>query len=58
MKENVFMVLYVRLGIPLKFVERDRARLFNHEEMEKFTRNVSTYVNCGCEIKVEMEVLK
>ena len=58
MKENVFVVLKVKLGIPLKFVEKDRARLFDKKEMEIFIRNVSSYVNCGCDIKVEKEIEK
>ncbi len=41
-----------------KFYEKSSARLFNDEEMEKFVKLVSAYVNCGYEIKVEMQEME
>lgn len=57
MKEKV-MVLKVKENKNSKFVEKDSARLFNNEEMEKFGEMVSAYVSCGCEIKVEMKEME
>lgn len=57
MKEKV-TVLKVKENKNSKFVEKDRARLFNNEEMEKLVEMVSAYVSCGCEIKVEMKEME
>ena len=55
MKEKV-MILKVKENN--NFREKKSARLFNSEEMKKFTELVSIYVLGGWEIKVELIEMK
>ena len=57
MKEQI-MVLKVKESKSSRFQEKKSARLFNNEEMQKFVKLVSAYVNCGYEIKVEMQEME
>ena len=57
MKEQV-MVLKVKENKDSRFQEKKSARLFNNEEMEKFVELVSAYVNCGCDVKVELQEME
>lgn len=54
MKEKV-MVLKVRENENLTFYEKDRARLFDREEIEKLADLAAACIRIGCEIKVEMK---
>lgn len=57
MREQI-MVLKVKENKNSRFYEKSSARLFNNEEMKKLVDLVSACVNCGCEIKVEMQEIE
>lgn len=52
------MVLKVKEDKGSKFYEKSRADLFNDDEMKKLIDLMSAYVNCGCDVKVELQEME
>lgn len=58
MKKEQIMILKVKEFKNSGFKEKSSARLFNNEEMQKLIELMSAYVNCGCDVKAELQEME